>query len=176
MCFLLLCQRLDVSCLTHDHGADVTKGVRLSAVHSLLCIDHELDLTVNAGIECPGFYLIFEKASNIVSTVRNSANLYRRLRDEQVCLFLPLFVLRLSFYLFVQLYWWTWESTPMRTLQQFIKVRWQIKHGMIQSLFANKSNIRAMCASDDEECKALHHKDLSDDEWKLWRLFSICSF
>ena len=62
MCYLLLCQRLDVSCLTHDHGADVTKGVRLSAVHSLLCIDHELDLTVNAGIECPEFYPIFRES------------------------------------------------------------------------------------------------------------------
>jgi hypothetical protein len=74
-----------VSSVTHDHGADVTKGVRLSGLHSFFCIDHELDLTVNAGIESPAFHTIFEKASVIVSTIRCSANLYRRLRDEQVC-------------------------------------------------------------------------------------------
>ena len=161
--------------MTHDHGADVTKGVILSGIHSFLCIDHELDLTVNAGIECIQFHSIFVKASEIVSTVRSSANLYRRLRDEQVCFCLSqlfhhpfhddhvLHDLSCRF----QLYWWTWESIPMKYIEQYIKVRWQSKYGMLNSLVINKDNIRAMCASDDEECKSLHDKDLSEQEWKI---------
>jgi hypothetical protein len=78
------CQRVDVSAIVHDHGPDVTKGARLSALHSVLCLDHELDLSVNAGIDCGAFAQIFAKASYHVTAIRGSANLYRRLRDEQV--------------------------------------------------------------------------------------------
>jgi hypothetical protein len=73
-----------VSAISHDHGPDVTKAIRLVAIHSFLCVDHELDLTVNKGIDCLAFHALFEKAYCIVSTVRGSNNLYRRLRDEQV--------------------------------------------------------------------------------------------
>ena len=82
--FFLLLQRLDAGALTHDHGADVTKAARLSGIHDFQCFDHELDLTVNAGIDCPTFAPIFVKASNVVSTIRSSNNLYRKLRDDQV--------------------------------------------------------------------------------------------
>ena len=51
------CQRLDVPAITHDHGSDITKGVGLSGVHSFLCVDHELDLTVQDGILSPHFLL-----------------------------------------------------------------------------------------------------------------------
>jgi len=54
----------------------------------------------------------------------------------------------------------------MVMLVQFIRTRWQSKYAMLRSLLANKDNIRAMCASDDDECKALHGKDLSAEEWK----------
>ena len=80
----LLLQRLDAGALTHDHGADVTKAARLSGIHDFQCFDHELDLTVNAGLDCPTFAPIFLKASNMVSTIRSSNNLYRKLRDDQV--------------------------------------------------------------------------------------------
>ena len=82
-CFLLE-QRLDVSACTHDHGADVTKAVRLARIHSLLCFDHELDSSVKVGIDCPGFAALFAKAAHIAATIRKSNNLYRRLRDYQV--------------------------------------------------------------------------------------------
>lgn len=62
----------------------MTKAIRLVAIHSFLCIDHELDLSVNEGIDCLAYRSLFEKASCIVSTVRASSNLYRRLRDQQV--------------------------------------------------------------------------------------------
>ena len=54
----------------------------------------------------------------------------------------------------------------MVMLVQFIVTLWQSKYGMLRSLIANKDTIRAMCASDDDECKPLHDKDLSDAEWK----------
>ena len=82
--FFLLLQRLDAGALTHDHGADVTKAARLSGIHDFQCFDHELDLTVHAGLDCPTFASIFMKASNLVSTIRSSPNLYRKLRDDQV--------------------------------------------------------------------------------------------
>jgi hypothetical protein len=75
---------VDVSAITHDHGSDITKGVRLSGVHSFLCVDHELDLTVQDGILSPFFAPVFNKAAHIVSLLRNCKNLYRKLRDEQV--------------------------------------------------------------------------------------------
>lgn len=78
------CQRLDVPAITHDHGSDITKGVGLSGVHSFLCVDHELDLTVQDGILSPHFAPVFNKAAHIVSLLRNCKNLYRKLRDEQV--------------------------------------------------------------------------------------------
>ena len=52
----------------------------------------------------------------------------------------------------------------MVMLQQFIKVRWQSKFGMLQSLLKNKGVICNMCASDDEECQALHGMDLKEDD------------
>jgi hypothetical protein len=64
----------------------VTKGVRLSATHSFLCADHELDLSVQAGVAAPPFASIFNMASQIVALLRNCKNLYRKLRDEQVSL------------------------------------------------------------------------------------------
>ena len=75
-----------------------------------------------------------------------------------------------------QLSLWTWESVPMVMLVQFIVTRWQSKYGMLQSLIANKDTIRALCASDDDECQALHDKDLSDAEWKTLEVsFVFCS-
>ena len=95
LCFLFVCflfdyslyfllQRLDAGALTHDHGADISKAARLSGIHDFQCFDHELDLTVNAGLDCPTFAPIFIKASNVVSTIRSSNNFYRKLRDDQV--------------------------------------------------------------------------------------------
>ena len=81
---MLFVQRLDIAAVTHDHGADITKAMRLSAAHSFLCVDHELDLTVQAGIHALSFATVFNKCANIVSILRNNKNLYRRLRDEQV--------------------------------------------------------------------------------------------
>jgi hypothetical protein len=81
---LFFIQRVDISAITHDHGRDVTKAVRLSGMHSFLCIDHELDLTVNAGIDSPGFAATFTTASTLVNLIRGSPNIYRRLKDEQV--------------------------------------------------------------------------------------------
>lgn len=75
---------MDAAAISHDHGPDITRGVRLAALHSFLCVDHELDLSVNEGIECAVFATIFRSASEMVSKVRSSQNLYRRLRDEQV--------------------------------------------------------------------------------------------
>jgi len=37
------------------------------------------------GIDCGEFKEIFNKCSTIVSTVRGSQNIYRRLHDDQVC-------------------------------------------------------------------------------------------
>lgn len=81
---VFLSQRLDIAAVTHDHGADITKGVRLSGTHSFLCVDHELDLTVQAGLKDPLFAPIFNKVAHIVSLLRNSRNLWRLLRDQQV--------------------------------------------------------------------------------------------
>ena len=77
-----------------------------------------------------------------------------------------------------QLYLWTWESQPMVMLQQFIKVRWQSKFGMLQSLLKNKGLIRSMCASNDEECRALHGMDLKeDDHVHEWETLQVrCDF
>ena len=77
-------QRLDVSAVTHDHGGDITKSVRLGGLHSFLCICHELDLSVQKGVACPLFAKTFEQAAHINSILRNCRNLYRRLRSEQV--------------------------------------------------------------------------------------------
>jgi hypothetical protein len=76
----LLLQRLDAGALTHDYGADLTKAARLSGIHDFQCFDHELDLTVNAGLDCPTFAPIFLKASSVVSTIISSNNLYRKLQ------------------------------------------------------------------------------------------------
>ena len=43
-----------------------------------------IDLTVNAGLDCATFAPIFIKASNVVSTIRSSNDLYRKLRGDQV--------------------------------------------------------------------------------------------
>jgi hypothetical protein len=55
----------------------------------------------------------------------------------------------------------------MVMLVQFVRTRWLSKYGMLRSLVANKDVITAMCASDDEECKALHGRDLLPAEWKV---------
>jgi hypothetical protein len=47
----------------------------------------------------------------------------------------------------------------------FVMTRWQSKFKMLWSLFQNKGIVRSMSASQDEECKSLHDKDLTDDEW-----------
>jgi hypothetical protein len=169
---LLLSQRLDITCVSHDHGPDVTKAVRLSCLHSFLCIDHELDLTVNAGIAAAPFCFAFAKASEIVSTVRSSTNLYRRVKDEQVRW---LFLVFAHFYCYsaecFQLHLWTFESIPMCMLKSFSKTRWQSKYLMLDSVIRNKATIRVLCASDDEDCKSLHEKDMTDAEW---RLLEVC--
>ena len=77
-------QRLDLSALTHDQGPDITKAVFLSVIHSIECFNHQLDNSVKAGIDCPEFNPIFVKATTIVTTIRASNNIYRRLRDNQV--------------------------------------------------------------------------------------------
>ena len=46
-----LLQRLDAGAFPHDHGADISKAARLSGIHDFQCFDHELDLTVNAGLD-----------------------------------------------------------------------------------------------------------------------------
>ena len=73
-----------MSAVTHDHGDDITKAIRLTATHTFLCIDHELDLSVKAGIVSVLFGPVFTQASEIVALRRNCKNLYRKLRDEQV--------------------------------------------------------------------------------------------
>ena len=80
----LFLQRADAAALSHDHGPDITAAANLSALHSFLCFDHELDNTVNAGVDSPAFADIFQKASSLVYTIRNSPNLYRTLRDDNV--------------------------------------------------------------------------------------------
>jgi hypothetical protein len=55
----------------------------------------------------------------------------------------------------------------MVMLVQYVRTRWLSKFLMMNSLIANKAVIRAMCASEDEECQVLHGKDLTDAEWKL---------
>ena len=52
VCFL---QRLHDGGLTHYHGADISKAARLCGIHDFHCFDHELDLTVNAGLRCSSF-------------------------------------------------------------------------------------------------------------------------
>ena len=64
-CFVF--QRLNIHAVNHDHGSYITKGVRLSGTHSVLCVDHELDLTVQAGIKSASFARVFNKAAHIVS-------------------------------------------------------------------------------------------------------------
>jgi hypothetical protein len=77
----------------------------------------------------------------------------------------------------MQLRLWTSESIPMKMLEQYIIVRWQSKAGMLDSLNVNKDTVRNMCASDDDECKALQDHDLSDAEWAILEdslCFAIC--
>ena len=149
----------------------MTKAVRLSCLHSFLCIDHELDLTVNAGIAAALFCFAFSKASEIVSTVRSSTKLYRRVKDEQVQCYFWFFLFSNHFYFYFaecfQLNLWTYESIPMCMLKSFSKTRWQSKYLMLDSVIRSKATIRVLCASDDEDCKSLHEKDLTDAEWKL---------
>lgn len=54
---------MDVSAIVHDHGPDVSKMGKQCGIHDFLCFDHELDLTVNAGISCDSFGPIFRKSS-----------------------------------------------------------------------------------------------------------------
>ena len=82
-----LLQRFDVSAISHDHGPDITKAIRLSGLHSFLCVCHELDITVQKGIACAFFSPIFDQAAHITCLLRNCRNLYRRLKSEQVQLF-----------------------------------------------------------------------------------------
>lgn len=71
--------------MTHDHGADVSLSLELSAFHDAICFDHELDSTVNAGITTvKEFKEIFDWANSTVSTISASSNLWRTLRDAQV--------------------------------------------------------------------------------------------
>ena len=64
----------------------------------------------------------------------------------------------------------------MTMLIQFVKTRWLSKFGMLRSLLVNKSSIRVMCASEDEECKALSGADLSDAEWRILEVRFISVF
>lgn len=89
---------MDVSAIVHDHGPDVSKMGKQCGIHDFLCFDHELDLTVNAGISCDSFGPIFRKAADITSTLRSSNNCFRRLRDFQVS---DLFYFAFTFHAFV---------------------------------------------------------------------------
>ena len=63
----------------------MSKACRLVGIHDLLCIDHELDRSVVAGLELTkDFAPIFSKASHIITTIRTSNNLFRQVRDVQV--------------------------------------------------------------------------------------------
>lgn len=84
---LFLLQRADAAALSHDHGADITAASVLTGIHSLLCFDHEMDRTVNAGIESSTFGPILHKASNLVNIIRNSPNLYRVVKDDNVIIY-----------------------------------------------------------------------------------------
>ena len=51
----------------------------------------------------------------------------------------------------------------------FVITRWQSKYKMLSSLFQNKPNIVAMCASREEECASLHGDSvaLTGNEWNI---------
>ena len=171
---------MHVAAITHDHGRDISNAIDISGCHSILCFDHELDLTVNYGIEhCSEFAVLFKKAQVIVTTIRSSNNLYRTLRDEQVLQRCVSFILTwhvfcVSFH--VQLELWTYESVPMVIPSQFVKTRWQSKYKMLRSVMANKVKVRAMCHCADEECKALQGCDLADNEWKWLEVGKLSVF
>jgi len=79
-------QGTDCAAITHDHGSDISLALQLSPWHDIICFDHELDCTVNAGIDVVHeFQDIFMWANNVVHTISASNNLYRTLRTEQVC-------------------------------------------------------------------------------------------
>lgn len=66
----------------------MTSALELSAFHDAICIDHELDSTVNAGIAAvPQFKEIFDWANSTVSLISCSSNLWRTLRNAQVVRF-----------------------------------------------------------------------------------------
>ena len=75
-----------------------------------------------------------------------------------------------------QLNEWLENSEPMIMIKQRVPTRWLSAHAMLDSLMVNKDTIRAICASDDEECKALQGKDLSDAEWKVLEVSSLFFF
>ena len=51
----------------------------------------------------------------------------------------------------------------------FVITRWQSKHKMLGSLFANKDLVVAMCSSEDPDCAILRDENvaLTDSEWKV---------
>lgn len=51
--------------------------------------------------------------------------------------------------------------------------RWHTKFLMLRSVYLNKDRIRAMCESDDVECKALHGNDMTDEQWDILK---VCIF
>lgn len=81
--------------------------------------------------------------------------------------------MHLFFPLYDQLEEYVDESARPVIPSLFVITRWQSKASMLKSLCANKNIIRVMCASDDEECKALHDKDLTDLEWKTVEVSTI---
>ena len=123
----------------------------------------------------PRFRSMFIKASNVVSTIRSSNNLYRELRDDQVRSVSMLFLIVSGFisFLFVKLEMWTEYSVRPVLPTQFVRTRWHSKYGMLKSLLANKRSVRRMAASDDDCCSALHDQDLSDAEWQIIEV-SVC--
>ena len=150
----------------------MTKAARLSGINDLQCFDHELDRTVNAGLDCPAFAPMFIKASNMVSTIRSSNNLYRELRDDQVgsvfsdCVRLHL----LSVCKVGDVDRVFCTSCSSNTVCAHSVA---FKYGMLKSLLANKRSVRRMCASDDDCCSALHDQYLSDAEWQIIEV-SVC--
>jgi len=155
----------------------VSKAGRLTGTPQFLCLDHENDLFVVAGINAPSFQTTFFKASTLVSLLRNSKNLYRKLRDHQVqmtefdaCV---AFVVHFSSFRadFPQLDLWTYQSIPMVMPSLFVVTRWQSKHKMLETLLANKQIVIAMCAAADNgtdpECASLRDKGLSPEEWVI---------
>ena len=60
LCFIAI----GCCCYHSHHGRDISNVIDISGCHSILCFDHELDITWNYGIEnCGDFTVLFHKSS-----------------------------------------------------------------------------------------------------------------